>query len=65
MFFAVFHLKFDHTVRFIFSEAIKYSFAMQHSEEGVKKYANYIAGDNNKGAVVAEIKKRINFEVKK
>lgn len=43
----------------------KYSFAMQHSEEGVKRYANYVAGDNNQGAVVAEIKKFVNFEVKK
>lgn len=39
----------------------KYSFAMQHADEGVKKHANYIAGDNNKGAVVAEIKRLLNI----
>lgn len=39
----------------------KYSFAMEHSEEGVKKCANYVAGDNNKGAVVTQIKKWINI----
>ncbi|NDO47351.1 Cof-type HAD-IIB family hydrolase [Clostridium sp. MD294] len=42
-------------------QCAKYSFAMQHSEEGVKKYANYVAGDNNKGAVVAQIKKFVNI----
>ncbi len=39
----------------------KYSFAMAHSEQGVKKCANYIAGDNNEGAVVAQIKKFVNI----
>lgn len=39
----------------------KYSFAMEHSEEGVKRCANYVAGDNNKGAVVTQIKKWTNI----
>ena len=42
-------------------QCAKYSFAMQHSEEGVKKCANYVAGDNNEGAVVAQIKKFVNI----
>lgn len=42
-------------------QCAKYSFAMQHSEEGVKRCANYVAGDNNKGAVVAQIKKFVNI----
>lgn len=42
----------------------KYSFAMKRADDGVKQYANYIAGDNNENAVIEEIKKSI-IEVKK
>ncbi len=35
----------------------KYSFAMENAEAGVKKHARFIAGSNNEGGVVKEIRK--------